>query len=470
MSEKKLSGSQRAKLQKERQKMIREAKKYQKEKKKTDRRTQSGSSVNINNFTSSNKVSDKKRVKSSSKEEQKQKNKKRNIPNVNKAPSNEYGDGFYVDETKQRRAYVAKRQREKQKKQKAPLSPRRRKIRHIVTYSLIFAVVLIIGIVLSLTVLFKTENIKVEGNSLYEEEKIIQLSGVQMEENIFLAQLNATPQKIIDALPYIENARVDFKIPDTITITVKNAEAAYVIISNNQYFKISAAGRILEVSDNNTENLPIIIGSDIKDTQVGQYAEFSDENVNKILKGINNCVDKNGYEGINYIDVTDTANISVIYDNRILIKIGLPEDIDYKLKTAMTIITQKLDGEGEAKASGTLDVSKCNSTKKSYFKDGTVPSLAALPTEATQPQTSQPATTEPATDNEASNEDYNWVPSDEGVNTDNYSAESGNNYSWDNGNGENSYANTPDDNSSVDNGVNNSPADNNTGDINGAAE
>lgn len=441
MSEKKLSGSQRAKLQKERQKMIREAKKYQKEKKKTDRRTQSGSSVNINNFTSSNKVSDKKRVKSSAKEEQKQKKQKRNIPNVNKAPSNEYGDGFYVDETKQRRAYAAKRQREKQKKQKAPLSPRRRKIRHIVTYSMIFAVVLIIGIVLSLTVLFKTENIKVEGNSLYEEEKIIQLSGVQMEENIFLAQLNATPQKIIDALPYIENARVDFKIPDTITITVKNAEAAYVIISNNQYFKISAAGRILEVSDNNTENLPIIIGSDIKDTQVGQYAEFSDENVNKILKEINNCVDKNGYEGINYIDVTDTANISVIYDNRILIKIGLPEDIDYKLKTAMTIITQKIDGESVTKTSGTLDVSKCNSTKKSYFKDGTVPSLAALPTEATQPQTSQPATTQPVTDSETQDDNYEWIPSD-GENGNDNSAENGDNSNGDNNSDEKTDENT----------------------------
>lgn len=441
MSEKKLSGSQRAKLQKKRQKMIREAKKYQKEKKKTDRRTQSGSSVNINNFTSSNKVSDKKRVKSSAKEEQKQKKQKRNIPNVNKAPSNEYGDGFYVDETKQRRAYAAKRQREKQKKQKAPLSPRRRKIRHIVTYSMIFAVVLIIGIVLSLTVLFKTENIKVEGNSLYEEEKIIQLSGVQMEENIFLAQLNATPQKIIDALPYIENARVDFKIPDTITITVKNAEAAYVIISNNQYFKISAAGRILEVSDNNTENLPIIIGSDIKDTQVGQYAEFSDENVNKILKEINNCVDKNGYEGINYIDVTDTANISVIYDNRILIKIGLPEDIDYKLKTAMTIITQKIDGESVTKTSGTLDVSKCNSTKKSYFKDGTVPSLAALPTEATQPQTSQPATTQPVTDSETQDDNYEWIPSD-GENGNDNSAENGDNSNGDNNSDEKTDENT----------------------------
>lgn len=447
MSDKKLSGFQRAKLQKERQKMIREAKKYQKEKKKTDRRTQSGSSENVNNLTSSKKISDKKRVKSNAKEELKSKNKKRNTPNVNKAPANEYGDGFFVDETKKRRAYVAKRQREKQKKQKAPLSPRRRKIRHIVTYSLIFAVVLTIGVVLSLTVLFKTEKIKVEGNSLYEEEKIIQLSGVQMEENIFLAKFNATPQKIIDALPYIENARVDFKIPDTITITVKNAEAAYVIISNNQYFKISAAGRILEISDRNIDNLPIILGSDIKDTQVGQYVEFSDKNINKILKEINSCVDKNNYEGINYIDVTDTANISVIYDNRILIKIGLPEDIEYKLKTAMTIITQKLDGEGEAKASGTLDVSKCNSTKKSYFKDGTVPSLAALPTEATQPQTSQPATTQSTTDFEKTDDDYEWIPSDGGGDENNNSEENGDNSNGDNNSDENSDENTADNSS-----------------------
>ncbi len=344
-------------------------------------------------------------------------------------PKDVYNDSFFTDETKARREKAKRAKEKRQKNKRQPITPEKRRFRRVFTYCLIFTVILAIGAVLSLTVLFKTEKIQVEGNTLYDEDKIIALSGVKMEENIFLSKFSSTPGDIVDALPYIEDARVDFKIPDTICITVKNADAAYVIISGGLFYKISASGRILEQSDQGIENLPIILCPELKDTQVGKYVEFSDAGINDLIKEIDNCITENGFENINYIDVNDMSSISMVYDGRIKIIIGLPEDISYKLKTAMTIIGQKLDING-AEVTGTLDVSQCSETKKSYFRDGDISLAVTLPSQETQPPETQPATTQPVTES-ADSADYDWTPSDEGGYTGDYSGDNTGDYSGD---------------------------------------
>lgn len=396
-SKNKSNGKERAKMQKERRQKIREAKNYQKNRKKSQDIKQNGSSKNTGSLKNDNfKENSARRV---------------------SLPKDVYNDSFYTDETKERREKARREKHARQKKQKTPLTPHRRKVRRVVTYCLIFAVILTIGTVLCMTVLFKTEKINVQGNTLYDESKIVQLSGVNLEENIFLSKIKSTPQKIVDALPYIEEARVDFRIPDTINITVKNAEAAYVIISGGQFYKISASGRILELSDDNIDNLPIILCSELSNTEVGKYVEFADEKTNTLIKEIDDCITENGFDNINYVDVRDMSDISMVYDERIKIIIGLPENIPYKLKTAMTIINEKLDVNGSANPSGTLDVSQCKNTKKSYFKDGEISLDITMPQPTTQPVTTIPETTAPteapSSEPDYYGGDYQWTPSDD---------------------------------------------------------
>ncbi|MFZ1651581.1 MAG: hypothetical protein WAT50_08050, partial [Ruminococcus bromii] len=86
--------------------------------------------------------------------------------------------------------------------------------------------------------------------------------------------------------------------------------------------------------------------------------------------------------------VSDTANIKLVYDGKITINIGLPDDIDYKIRTAMTIINEKLDPNNTGLVAGTLDVSACSTSKISHYKPA-----ATQPTAATQ-ATTQAATQE----------------------------------------------------------------------------
>lgn len=356
----------------------------------------------------------------------------------------DFDDGYYIDEfgEKQRRERRAKEIHNQEKeviyRRKKPLTSKQIKRRRILLYSGIFAIVLIIGVILSLTVLFKTEKIEVEGDEFYYDDQIIAFSGVKKQDNIFIAAMNGTPEKIVENLSYIEDAKINFNIPDTITITVVDAIPSYVIKTGDDYLLISAKGRILDKIDDNTDKLPELKCNELKSTKIGDYVSFSDENIPEILEDVSNSLRANKVDKITAFDIRDTANIILVYDDRIEINIGLPEDIDYKIRTAMTIINEKLDPNKTGTVTGTLDVSSCNTTKMSHY----------IPAETVAPTTVQPTTasTEDGNYDDAYSGNSDGVDdySSDGLNGDDYGSDtySGDNYGADTYTGDNYGADT----------------------------
>lgn len=276
-----------------------------------------------------------------------------------------------IDRKKQKKQQKLHEKRVKKAKVKKPITPLVRRIRNIITSCVIVAVVLIVCVILSLTVLFKTQAFEVTGNTRYKESDIIETCGITKSDNIFLANKRAAEKRLVSEYSYIEEAKVSFAIPETITISITEAVPAYVVkVSDTQYLVASSSGRILEqVESADSLGLPLFIGSELKSDTVGGYIEFAEESTLDIIDEIVNVFVDNGYTGITEIDATDTANITFTYDDRIKVKLGLPEDISYKVRTAMTIINEKLDPNGSKSTEGELDVSNCNETKKSYFRE-----------------------------------------------------------------------------------------------------
>jgi len=282
---------------------------------------------------------------------------------------------LFVDERVERKREFEiqkqERKREKKNKKKKPPSPLMRRVRNIIAYCTIVGVVLVVCVILSLTVLFKTQNYEVTGNTKYDEKEIIETCGIGGSDNIFLANKKAASKRLVKKYPYVEEADVSFAIPDTITIDITEAVPAYVVkLSDSIYYVASSKGRILEqVESPKGYDLPLFLGGELKSNTVGDYIEFADDTTLDIIESIVTVFVDNGYTGITEIDATDTASISFTYDGRIKVKLGVPEDLSYKVRTAMTIINEKLDVHGSSTTEGELDVSSCNETKKSYFRD-----------------------------------------------------------------------------------------------------
>ena len=264
-----------------------------------------------------------------------------------------------------------KSKRPKPEKQRKPLSPVQRRAIRIISYVSIIAVVLIVGVILSLTVLFKTQAYEVSGITKYTEDQIIEASGIKKGENIFLAPKRPAENRIKKEFPYVEEATVSFKIPDTIRIAVVEAVEGYLVkVTDSEYLVISTKGRILNrITDVSQYDLPIFIGPTLTSGEIGDYVNYEDDKVVTMIESITQTFADNGYQGITEIDATNMADISFTYENRIKVKLGIPEDLDYKIRTAMIIINDKIDSATTVKTAGVLDVSRCNSTKRSYFDE-----------------------------------------------------------------------------------------------------
>ena len=315
---------------------------------------------------------------------------------------------------------IREQENEKVKRLKKPMTSSQIKKRRIMASVITCGVVLVIGIILSLTVLFKTEKIEIEGDSFYSEEQILSFANVALQSNIFVGKMTATPDKIAEKLPYVESAKVDFVIPDTIKITIQDAVPSYVIVNDGKFLLISSKGRILDVMTDNSSNYPVLSSSALQTTTIGDYVSYSDENVPVILEEISDSLSKHEFKGITGIDVTNTANIKLVYDNRIAVIIGLPEDIDYKIRTAMAIITEKLDPNKTGAIYGTLDVSSCSTNKTSRFNPNETIAVTTAPTGTVNPtqgtaDASEPATTQGATLATNSNGEYIGVFPDTGL-------------------------------------------------------
>ena len=166
----------------------------------------------------------------------------------------------------------------------------------------IVAVILVIGIVLSVTVLFKCEKIIVEGTTRYSNEDIINVSNIKYGENIFLANKSSAKKRIEEAYPYIENAKIGFSVPDTITIKVTEAVPEYYIQDGTRFYMISKNSKILEQVVKREFEIPNIVGCRLRSPKVGEKTDIENDKVMTVIKEIAASIDKNRVIGIKEIN------------------------------------------------------------------------------------------------------------------------------------------------------------------------
>lgn len=272
---------------------------------------------------------------------------------------------------------------------KKPLTKGQRKFKNIMLSGSIILVVLVIGVTLSLTVLFKCENIEVQGVSRYSAEDIVKASDLKYGENIFLSNKSEARKKIEEKYPYIESAEIGFNIPSTLTIRVTEATPEYYIQDGTRFYIISKEGKILEEVIKRELDIPTIVGCKLKDAKVGEDVNAQNSKIITVLNEIANSMESNGVTGINEIDLTDMSNIELNYQDRITIVIGMPEDIDYKIRTAMTIIATKLSESdtGTLKCSNLVEGRTDGKENASYWQPNYL-----VPDENSTEQITEPVT------------------------------------------------------------------------------
>ena len=111
----------------------------------------------------------------------------------------------------------------------------------------LLSVLLICGaIIAAMTLFFRVGDIVVTGQKRYTAEEIQAASGVELGSNMYLLNKYDIVRAITKELPYIEDIRVNRKLPDTLLIEVRESGRPFALVQDGSAWLISGSGKIVE--------------------------------------------------------------------------------------------------------------------------------------------------------------------------------------------------------------------------------
>ncbi len=219
---------------------------------------------------------------------------------------------------------------------------RRRRNRMRPLYGLLVtALVIGVGVSLSMTVFFNIQTIEIAGDApQYTTEDVANASGVHTGDNMMRLNSNQVKENILARMVFVDSVSIQKKFPDTLVITVTPSEAAFNVTDSSGTLQVSAAGKILKSSPDADPALPTITGFEISVREPGQQLESKDSQKDKIFQTIASRVSKGLDCPVTGVDLTDKYNISLTFDNRVVFSLGNWSDMDYKITLAETVLGQ----------------------------------------------------------------------------------------------------------------------------------
>ena len=208
---------------------------------------------------------------------------------------------------------------------------------------LIILLFVVLYIAAAYSPVFIVKNIEVSNNTRLTSEKIIELSRIEQDSNIF--RLNKS--SIISSLKtnaYIETASIDYKLPTTVKIVVTERKPLFIIQIADSFVYVDRQGYMLEVSTERLD-LPIVTGftTDLNNAKAGDRLSKTDlDKLNRVIKIMDALKTKELLVTVSKIDVSDLNNCSVGFDSEGKVAyLGNCSDIDIRMDYLKTILEQE---------------------------------------------------------------------------------------------------------------------------------
>lgn len=220
---------------------------------------------------------------------------------------------------------------------------KRRKKNMTLTYLVMFVFIALCCLILSMTVLFNTTTIRVNGAQHYTNEQVLAIADIKVGDNLVRLNTERARKNVEKTLVYVDECKITKKFPSTVVIDITEAkEAANVMVLNN-YCVISEGGKILDNRLTSPKpDLPVVVGLDCTDDTLSTHITSADINKVGILLELLSLLEPTKLAYVTQIDMTDRTDMKLLYDDRIEIQIGSSYDLEYKLGYVRQIITDKL--------------------------------------------------------------------------------------------------------------------------------
>ena len=274
---------------------------------------------------------------------------------------------------------------------------RRRRRRRNLLLAFLTVIVIGVGIALSLTVLFKVEEFRVENldktspanTGIYTEEQVLSALRISVGDKMFQFSAKDKQKALEVELPYLDVVQIRRSLPGTVVVRVQPAVETWCVQTDGSWLILSDSLKVLKITQEKPEHLTALTGLAVNTPVEGYSLQLQDERKHQELLELIAVLEKYGMKS----DCTEIAlgeenNAYVIYQDRAKILIGTYNNLDYKIQFA-SVIMQNKDGKGVAESErGVLDVSH-------QLEDGSIRPTWS-PGEFAAVESTEP--TEPATD------------------------------------------------------------------------
>lgn len=197
--------------------------------------------------------------------------------------------------------------------------------------------VALVGVILSLTVFFKTKEIDVYGESRYSSKDIVAAGKIELESNLIRLDSKKIAGRIETALPYIEKVELVKKLPTTAVLKVTEAKVAGYVKTDEGYSILSTNGKVLEKVDELPEKMAEILGIDANGVKVSEL--ISDESgALSSARAIFNELGVGMTSGVTKLNVTDRINLEFVYRDRVTVRLGSETDLKEKIRFVCKIL------------------------------------------------------------------------------------------------------------------------------------
>ncbi len=217
--------------------------------------------------------------------------------------------------------------------------------RNIIIFIIFFVIALVAGIIIS-AAFFKVNNITVKNSdkninisSYYTKDEIISASGFSVGQNLIIADASGAKESIETLLPYIGDAEIKRKLPDTLEITVKDTDARYAVASAAGYILLNRDAKVLDdASATVPSSAAVVLGVGISTAVKGDTCVFSNKEKSDNLLKLGSLFDEYSMTDVTKINLESDTNIKIVVSNRITCVLGSMTGVQGKLRLASKTI------------------------------------------------------------------------------------------------------------------------------------
>lgn len=213
---------------------------------------------------------------------------------------------------------------------------------------------LVAVILICMLIFFKIGTITVEGSQHYTEEEIATASGLSVGDNLVMLNKTVAASKIKAWLPYVEDVKIRRKLPNQLTITVTECEAAGAAVSESgSWWSLDSNCKLLEeTTAEEAKKYPVLSGVVLTAPVSGCAASAADPEQITVAQTLLTAMEQwDLVDVITTVDLSKLYGIVLWYGDRFEIDLGSTDNLAYKIQYLQEILKNLNDGQ-----SGVIDL------------------------------------------------------------------------------------------------------------------